>query len=83
MPSVEHREPLLVGPGADWLPGGRPWLVGTLLPWQDSRVNSGQVRGLCLNPRTYVPLRRWDLGLGYDLGLSVYCLEAPLPQSMA
>ena len=82
-PSGEHREPLSVGSGAHWLPRTRPWLVGTLLPWQGSRVNCGRVRGLCLTPRTCVPLRRWDLGLEYGLGLSVYCPEAPLPQSIA
>ena len=83
MPSKEHREPLSVGLGAHWPPGTCPWLVGTLLPWQGSRVNSGQVRGLCLSPRTRMPLGRWDIGSGYGLGMSVYCLEVPLPQSMA
>ena len=82
-PSEEHREPLSVGLGAHWLPGTRLWLVGTPLPWQGSRVNFGQVRGLCLNPRTCAPLRRWDPGVGYGWGLSVYCPEVPLPQSMA
>ena len=47
------------------------------------RVNFEQVGGLCLIPRTCVPLRRCSLGLGYDLGLSLYCLEAHLAQPMA
>ena len=37
--------------------------------------------GLCLSPRPCQPLRGSDLGLGYALGLSVYCLVMPLPQS--
>ena len=61
----------------------RPWLVGRPLLWQGSRVQYGQVRGLCLNPCTCMPLKRWDLGMGYGWGLSVSCPEAPLPQSMA
>ena len=30
-------------------------------------------------PRPYQPLRGSDLGLGYELGLSVYCPLMPLP----
>ena len=48
-----------------WLGGTHPWQLGMSPPWQGSRVNFGQVRPLCLNPRTCVPLRRWDLGFQY------------------
>ena len=44
-----------------------------------SRVISCQVCGLCLNSRTCTPLGR----MGYGWGLRLYCLWAPLPQSMA
>ena len=37
--------------------------------------------GLCLSPRPCQPLKGSDLGLGYELGLSVYCPVMPLPQS--
>ena len=37
--------------------------------------------GLCLSLRPPQPLRGSDLGLGYELGLSVYCPVMPLPQS--
>ena len=37
--------------------------------------------GLFLSPRPCQPLRGLDLGLGYELGLSVYCPVMPLPQS--
>ena len=37
--------------------------------------------GLCLSPRPHQPLRGSNLGLGYELGLSVYCPVMPLPQS--
>ena len=37
--------------------------------------------GLCLSPRPRQPLGGSDLGLGYELGLSVYCPVTPLPQS--
>ena len=37
--------------------------------------------GLCLSPRPCQLLRGSDLGLGYELGLSVYCSVMPLPQS--
>ena len=37
--------------------------------------------GLCLSPRPHQPLRGSDLGLGYELGLSVYCPVMHLPQS--
>ena len=36
---------------------------------------------MCLSPRPHQPLEGSDLGLGYELGLSVYCPEMPLPQS--
>ena len=75
--------PLLVGIGAYWPHGTRPWLVGTLLPWQGATVIFGQICGLCLSPRICKPLRSWDLGSGYGLGPSVYCPEALLPQSLA
>ena len=32
-------------------------------------------------PPPHQPLRGSDLGLGYELGLSVYCPVMPLPQS--
>ena len=35
----------------------------------------------CLSPRPHQPLRGSDLGLGYELGLSVYGPVMPLPQS--
>ena len=35
---------------------------------------------MCLSPRPHQPLRGSDLGLGYVLGLSVYCPVMPLPQ---
>ena len=45
-------------------------------------LGSGLSRhGLCLSPRPYQPLRGSDLGLGYELGLSVSCPVMPLPQS--
>ena len=37
--------------------------------------------GCVLSPRPHQPLRGSDLGLGYELGLSVYCPVVPLPQS--
>ena len=73
---------LMIDLGELWLPRMRAWLVGRLLTWQGSRVGFGQVRGLCVNAGTRVPLRRCNLGMGYGWGLSVYCPEAPLPQSM-
>ena len=38
---------------------------------------------MCLSPRPHQPLLLGgsDLGLGYELGLSVYCPVMPLPQS--
>ena len=83
MPSREHGEPLKSGLGGYLFPRRRLWLVGRPLPWQGSRVQLGQVRGLCLNPRTCMPLRRWDLGVGYGWTLSLHYPEAPLPQSTA
>ena len=76
-------EPPDAGPGAGWLPRTRRRLVGMPLTWQDSRVKSGQVCGLCLNPRTCMPVRSWDLGMGYGWELDVYCPETPLSQSIA
>ena len=78
---MEHGEPLSVGLGAPWFPGTRLWLGGT--PSPIGRVSgSGLGRAwLCLSPRPRQPLRGTDLGLGYELGLSVYCPVMPLPQS--
>ena len=36
---------------------------------------------LCLSPCPCQPPRGTDLGLGYELGLSVYCPVMPLSQS--
>ena len=36
---------------------------------------------MCLSSRPHQPLRGSDVGLGYELGLSVYCPVMPLPQS--
>ena len=36
---------------------------------------------MCLSPRPHQPLGGSDLGLGYELGLSVYCFLMPLYQS--
>ena len=36
---------------------------------------------MCLSPRPRQPLRRSDLGVGYELGLSVHCPVMPLLQS--
>ena len=44
-------------------------------------IFEGQGHGLCLSPRPHQPLRGSDLGLGYELGRSVYCPVMPLPQS--
>ena len=49
--------------------------------WQGIRVRTEQGMGFCLRPRPHQPLRASDLGLGYELGLSVYCPVMPLPQS--
>ena len=38
---------------------------------------------LCLNPCTCMPLRTWNIDMGYCWGLSVYCAEAPLPRFIA
>ena len=73
----------MVGLGAHWVPGTHLWLVGTPLPYQCSTVIFGQICGLCLSPHMWLSLGRCDLGVGYGLGLSVYCLEALLPQSVA
>ena len=83
MLSEEHWKSLLVGLGAYWLWQRCPWLVDTSLPWQGYGVNSRWVRGLCLNPRTCVPLSSWDQGLGYVLELRFHCPKASLPHSMA
>ena len=37
--------------------------------------------GLCLSPRPFQQLRGSDLGLGHELGLSVFFPVMPLPQS--
>ena len=36
---------------------------------------------VAFEPRPCQPLRGSDLGLGYELGLSVYCPVMPFPQS--
>ena len=36
---------------------------------------------MCLSSRPHKPLGGSDLGLGYELGLSVYCPVMPLPES--
>ena len=59
--SEEHRELSLVDPEANLLPGAHEWLVWRLLHWQSAMVQS--VHGLCLNPRTSMPLRRWHVGM--------------------
>ena len=74
---------LFVGPGAHGVLCTRPWLIGTPLPWQGSRMISGHISGLCLSPHICRPQVSWDLGLGYGSEQSVSCLEAPLPHSMA
>ena len=67
---------------------GRPWsyLVPRNLPvagrhalgyWQLFRAG----HGLCLSPRPCQPLLGSDLGLGYELGHSVYCPVMPSCQS--
>ena len=83
LPSEEQRDPLWVDPGAFWLLRTRPWLTGRSLSWQGSRVQFERGCWLCFNPGTRMPLTRSDLGKGFVWGLSVYCPEAPLPQSMA
>ena len=56
------------------------WAVHTpLLAGFQGPDRAGQ--GLCLSPRPCQPLRSSDLGLGYELRLSVYCTVMPLPQS--
>ena len=57
-----------------WLGGTPPLLAGFQGP-------DGAGHGLYLSPRPHQPLRGSDLGLGYELGLSVYCPVMPLPQS--
>ena len=74
---------LSVAFGVCWLLETHRWLVKRPLLWQGSRVQLGRVCGFCLNPRTRMPLRRWDLGMGYGGELSVYCPEAPLSQFLA
>ena len=81
--SEEHKELPSSRLGADWLPGAPLWLVGTLPPWQGSTFNPWQVRVFPLNPRTCLPLERWDLGMGYDMELSVYYPVAPIPQAIS
>ena len=36
---------------------------------------------MCLSPRPHQPLGGSDLGLGYELGVSVSCPVMPSPQS--
>ena len=36
---------------------------------------------MCLSPRPHQPLGGSDLGLGYEMGLSVFCPVMPLHQS--
>ena len=77
----EHGGLLSLGLGAPWFPGTRLWQGGTphLLAGFQGPDCAGH--GLCLSPRPHQPLRGSDLGLGYELGLSVYCPVMPLPQS--
>ena len=81
LPLRGHREPLLVGLGVLWLPGARLWLGDTppLLAGFQGPDSAGH--GLCLSPRPHQLLRGSDLGLGYELGLSVYGPVMSLPQS--
>ena len=81
LPSEGHGEPHSVGLGAPWLTEARLWLGGTRPPWPGSRVQVQQCRGLCLSPRPCQPLGRLDLGLGYGLGVIVFCSVVPLTQS--
>ena len=77
----EQRKPSSVDLGACSFPGTRLWLGATppLLAGFQGPDSAGH--GLCLSPRPHQPLRGSDLGLGYELGLSVYCRVMHLPQS--
>ena len=81
--SENHGQPLHMSQEAHWLLGTRLWIVGALPPWQGSRVKSQQVGGLFLYSRTCVPQGKLDVGMEYDMGLSVEYPEAPLPESLA
>ena len=73
--------PLWVGLGAPWFPGTRLWLGGTPPLLAGFQGPDWAGHGLCLSPCPHQPLGGSDLGLGYELGLSVYCPVMPLPQS--
>ena len=47
-----HKESPSVKLELHWFLETRLWLVGKFFPWKGSRVQFGQLRGLCLNPRT-------------------------------
>ena len=71
----------MVGLGAIWFSGTRLWLGGTFPLLAGFQGPDLAGHGLCLSPRPHQPLRGSDLGLGYELGLSVYCPVMRLPQS--
>ena len=71
----------MVGLGAIWFSGTRLWLGGTFPLLAGFQGPDLAGHGLCLSPRPHQPLRGSDLGLGYELGLSVYCPVMPLLQS--
>ena len=81
MPLREHRKLPSIGLGVTWFPRTGLWLGVTppLLAGFQGPDRAGH--GLCLSPRPHQPLRGSDLGLGYELGLSVYCPVMPLPHS--
>ena len=70
---------------------GRPWshlvprnspVAGRDTPPIGRVSGSGLSRAwVVFEPRPHQPLRGSDLGLGYELGLKIYCPVMPLPQS--
>ena len=68
-------------PWSYWVPRNSP-VAGRYTPPIGRVSGSGLSRAwVCLSPRPHQPLGGSDLGLGYKLGLSVYCPEMHLPQS--